>query len=184
MKTMTAKTYSLKLDGLSDKQLEVHYALYNGYVTNFNALMEQRASTQNAREHSELTRRIGFEFNGIKLHELYFENLGTGTTPGAMFSKAAIMSFGSFDEWKADFQKVLTMRGIGWGIVYYDKESDQMINTFVADHEIGHLASLKPILVIDVWEHAFTVDFAANERPKYLEVIWNNINWNIIEERV
>lgn len=184
MKAMTAKTYDLKVDGLSAEQIAVHMTLYNGYVTNFNALMEQRSKSSDAREHSELTRRVGFEFNGIKLHELYFENLGVGTEAGSKFNHAAVMTFGTFDDWKADFQKVTTMRGIGWGIVYYDKSNEMLINTFVGDHEVGHLASLNPVLVCDLWEHAFSVDFLPTERAKYLEVFWKNINWGAVEERL
>ena len=184
MNTIQARTFEFSVDGLSAKQLEVHMALYNGYVTNFNTLMPQRAEANDPRIHSELTRRIAFEYNGIRLHEKYFENLKSGTDVGAKFKHAAVMSFGSFDEWKADFQKVTTMRGVGWGIVYYDKVSESLINTFVADHEIGHLSTCEPVLVCDLWEHAFSVDFLPNERAKYLEVFWKNINWATVEERL
>jgi len=185
MKTLEVKKFEFNVDGISEKQLEVHQTLYAGYVKNFNELqLDRTANLANARLHSELTRRAAFEFNGIRLHELYFSNLKKGTSLGSKFTQAAVNTFGSFDDWKADFQKVTTMRGIGWGIVYYDKESQQLINTFVADHEIGHLTTCEPVLVCDLWEHAFSVDFLPTERAKYLEIFWNNINWDVVEERI
>lgn len=188
MKQIEPKTFELKVDGISKEQLDVHMTLYQGYVTNFNGLMQDRENylknPADSRAFSDLTRRIAFEYDGIRLHELYFNNLKSGAEAGAKFQNAAISSFGSFEEWKADFSKVLTIRGIGWGIVFFDKENNQLINTFVADHEIGHLATLNPVLVIDLWEHAFSVDFKPTEKAKYLEVIWKNIGWDAVEERM
>ncbi|MEI7604552.1 MAG: Fe-Mn family superoxide dismutase [bacterium] len=185
MKIIEPIEFQFDVDGISKKQLDVHMALYKGYVTNFNALLQDRIKyADDMRVLSELTRRLSFEYNGIRLHEKYFENLMRETSIGAKFKLAAISSFGSLEEWKNDFQKILLMRGIGWGIVYFDKKSNQLINTFVADHEIGHLTACEPILVCDLWEHAFSVDYLPNERIKYVEQLWSNINWDVVEERM
>ena len=113
--------------------------------------------------YSELTRRLGFEYNGMVLHEYYFENLkkggGTGDpTPTSQFAKAAEASFGSYDIWKADFVGIGKMRGVGWAICYENQTERAAFNHWITLHETGNVAGFIPILVMDVWEHAFLLD--------------------------
>jgi Fe-Mn family superoxide dismutase len=138
--------------------------------------------------YSELTRRLGFEYNGMVLHEYYFQNLerqGAGTaSSGSNFMRAAETSFGTYDLWKTDFVGVGKMRGVGWAICYQDPNMGTISNHWITLHEVGNVSGFVPILVMDVWEHAFILDYAPADRPKYIEAFFSNINWNAVENRV
>ena len=179
----------LGLVGISDKQIEQHLALYSGYVKNTNKLLEEIASLrgkegQNTLALSELTRRLGFEFNGMRLHELYFEQLTASDYAGSENLKGALTGqFGSFDAWTADFKQIAMMRGIGWALLMRDKLSGNLHNISVSDHENGHLAGADVIIALDIWEHAFTVDYLPTERAKYIEAFFQNMKWGVAENR-
>jgi Fe-Mn family superoxide dismutase len=137
---------------------------------------------------SELKRRFGFEYNGMVLHEYYFENMqkhGTGDPgTGSSFKSAAEASFGSYDVWKADFMATGRMRGVGWAAVYQDPSNGEISNHWINLHETGNVAGYKPILIMDVWEHAFIKDYAPVDRPKYIEAFFANINWDVVNSRL
>ena len=138
---------------------------------------------------AELTRRLGFEYNGMVLHEYYFDNLQSGGGTGdpvqtSQFAKAAETSFGSYDIWKADFVGIGKMRGVGWAICYQNPANGRLSNHWITLHETGNVAGFNPILVMDVWEHAFLLDYKPAERPKYIEAFFSNINWNAVEDRL
>jgi len=138
--------------------------------------------------YSELKRRLGFEYNGMVLHELYFENLATNRPedpgPDSPFTQAAQDSFGSFDLWKIDFMSVAKMRGVGWTIGYLDPDNGKLSNHWISLHENGNIAGFAPLLVLDVWEHAFILDFTASGRGKYIEAFFSNVDWETVEERL
>jgi len=195
---MTAYSYAAKdfnlsgLNGISDKTLEIHFALYKGYVNNTNTLNEQIAGLITDGKigtpaYAELNRRKGFEYNGMVLHEYYFGNMknggGDAPTTGKL-AEAITESFGSFDNWKTDFTKVGAMRGVGWAITYLDPTSGRLSNHWITLHEEGNPAGFKPVLVMDVWEHAFLLDYKPAERPKYIESFFTNIDWSAVEGRV
>jgi Fe-Mn family superoxide dismutase len=190
--TYTPKDFNLSgLNGISDKTLEIHFGLYKGYVTNTNTLNEHIAGLLNdgkggTPEYAELTRRLGFEYNGMRLHEFYFGNLkagGASLTTGSTLAQAIDTSFGSFDNWKNDFVKVGAMRGVGWAILYQDPFTGRLSNHWITLHEDGNPAGFQPILVMDVWEHAFLLDYKPAERPKYIEAFFSNIDWSAAEQR-
>lgn len=195
--TYTAKSFDLSdLTGISNETLAMHFKLYEGYVTNTNVLNQQIAdmigegnldATKMA-AFSELKRRFGFEYNGMVLHEYYFENMqkqGTGDpSTGDAFINAAEESFGSYDVWKADFVNTGKMRGVGWAAVYQDPSNGQISNHWINLHETGNVAGYKPILIMDVWEHAFIRDYAPADRPKYIEAFFSNINWDAVNGRL
>jgi superoxide dismutase, Fe-Mn family len=180
------------LNGISDEQIEQHLKLYAGYVTNTNTLNEQiaevlRAGDSATPRFAELTRRLGFEYNGMRLHEYYFGNLTGGAAPadeGSALGKAVADSFGDFNTWKSDFLAVGKMRGVGWAILAQDPFTGKLSNHWVTLHEEGNVAGFAPILVMDVWEHAFTVDYKPTERAKYIEAFWSNIDWAAVEGRL
>jgi Fe-Mn family superoxide dismutase len=197
--TRTYETKSFELSGLkgiSDKTLEMHFKLYDGYVKETNRLNEKiaemlkdgKVDQEEMPAYSELTRRLGFEYNGMVLHEYYFGNLRPKAEPepekSSRFRKAAADSFGGFDVWKADFVGVGKMRGVGWAICYEDAENGRLSNHWVTLHEVGNVAGFQPILVMDVWEHAFLLDYKPAERPKYIEAFFANVCWKTIEERL
>lgn len=176
------------LDGLSDKQIEVHLKLYAGYVKNVNAMQEKiedlkKDSEKNAIPLAEITRRFGFEFNGMRLHELYFEALGNVQSEGGELAKALAEQYGSLDAWREEFKAVGMMRGIGWALLTYDQKAQRFHNIWVSDHEVGHLGNLPILLAMDMWEHAFMVDYVPAEKKNYIEAFFKNLNWNTIEKR-
>jgi Fe-Mn family superoxide dismutase len=201
---MTIKHFTYKprifdlhgLQGISDQTLEQHFKLYEGYVKQTNVLNEQindmlkdgRIDQEEMPAYSELNRRLGFEYNGMVLHEFYFENLtrqgSDDPHSDSPFYQAAQNSFGSFDLWKTDFMSVAKMRGVGWAICYRDPVNGKLSNHWVSLHENGNIAGYAPILVLDVWEHAFILDFTASGRGKYIEAFFANVNWKAVEGRL
>ena len=189
-----AKEFNLAgLNGISDKTLELHFGLYKGYVTNTNTLNQQISDLLSSGQagspaFSEITRRLGFEYNGMRLHEYYFSNMtpsgNTNPATGSAIEQAIIDSFGSFDTWKTDFTKVGAMRGVGWAITYQDPFTKRLSNHWVTLHEDGNPAGFTPILVMDAWEHAFLLDYKPAERSKYIEAFFTNINWKAVEDRL
>jgi Fe-Mn family superoxide dismutase len=196
-KNYTPKEFNLSgLNGISDQTLEMHFKLYEGYVKETNKLTSKiseflsdgKVDQEEMPAYSELTRRLGFEYNGMVLHEYYFGNMkkeGSGD-PGkdAQFYKAAEASFGSYDIWKADFVSIGKMRGVGWAICYEDPTSGYLSNHWISLHEVGNVAGFNPVLVMDVWEHAFLLDYKPADRPKYIEAFFSNIDWKAVEERL
>ena len=192
-----AKQFNVSsLSGISDETLDMHFKLYEGYVTQTNLLTEKIAEIikdghidhEEMPAYSELTRRLGFEYNGMVLHEYYFGNMkmgGAGDPEGnSAFLKAAEQSFGSYAVWKTDFAGVGKMRGVGWAICNQNPANDRLSNHWISLHEIGNVAGFNPLLVMDVWEHAYLLDYKPAERPKYIEAFFSNIDWNSVEERM
>jgi Fe-Mn family superoxide dismutase len=185
------------LKGISDETLEMHFKLYEGYVKETNNLTERisefikdgNVDQEELPAYSELTRRLGFEYNGMVLHEYYFDNLIKGGGTGdpdrtSQFTKAAEASFGNYEIWKADFVGIGKMRGVGWAICYQNPSNGRLSNHWITLHETGNVAGFTPILVMDVWEHAFLLDYKPAERPKYIEAFFSNIAWNEVERRL
>ena len=191
------KEYDLSgLDGISDKTLELHFKLYEGYVKETNNLSERiakfledgKVDQDEMPAYSELTRRLGFEYNGMVLHEYYFGNMkrqGAGDpAKDTNFMKAAEASFGAYDIWKADFVGIGKMRGVGWAMCYQNPANGRLSNHWITLHETGNVAGFTPVLVMDVWEHAFLLDYMPAERPKYIEAFFSNIDWDAVEGRL
>src|SRR6185436_1128567 len=184
------------LNGISDKTLEMHFNLYEGYVKATNNheeriaefLADGKVDQDEMPLYSELKRRLGFEYNGMVLHEYYFENMnqGGGDDPASSsaFYRAAESSFGSYEVWKADFVGVGKMRGVGWAMCYEHPDSGRLSNHWISLHQIGEVAGLNPVLVMDVWEHAFLLDYKPADRPKYIEAFFSNIDWTAVERRL
>jgi Fe-Mn family superoxide dismutase len=184
------------LKGISDQTLEMHFKLYEGYVKETNNLEERiaeflkdgKVDQDEMPLYSELKRRLGFEFNGMVLHEYYFENLKkngeTDPARNSAFRTAAQSSFGSYETWKTDFVGVGKMRGVGWAICFEQPETGRLSNHWITLHQTGEVAGYNPVLVMDVWEHAFLLDYKPAERPKYIEAFFSNMNWNSVESRL
>ena len=190
--TYVAKDYSglVGMEGFSDTLLNNHFTLYQGYVTNTNKLMDALAAMlgdgkTGTPEYAELKRRMGFEFNGMRCHEYYFENLGgkTALDKSGKLGKKLAEDFGSYDNWEKDFRATGSMRGVGWTILYQDSTTGRLINQWITDHETGHPAGCAPILVMDVWEHAFMIDYGL-KRPDYIEAFLRNVDWGTVESRL
>ncbi len=188
----TAADFSklLGTKGFSDTLLNNHFTLYQGYVKNTNKLIETidglfKGGKADTPEYAELQRRFGFEWNGMRLHEFYFGNLGGdgASVTGGKLERKLVEACGSHQEWEKDFRATGAMRGVGWVVLYEDIQTGQVFNTWINLHETGHLAGCQPILVMDVWEHAFMVDYGL-KRADYIESFFKNINWAACESRL
>jgi Fe-Mn family superoxide dismutase len=188
----TAKDYTnlIGMEGFSETLLKNHFTLYQGYVTNTNKLLDSLAAMLKGGkvgtpEYSEMKRRVGFEFNGMRLHEYYFDNLGRERVldKSGKLGRKMVEDFGSYEEWERDFKAIGTMRGIGWAILYQDNATGRLLNQWINEHETGHLAGCIPLLVMDVFEHAFITDYGL-KRADYIEAFFKNINWGTVESRL
>ncbi|GFP28120.1 superoxide dismutase [Candidatus Hakubella thermalkaliphila] len=187
-----AKDYShlIGMEGFSETLLKNHFTLYEGYVANTNRLLDTlaemvREGKIGTPEYAELKRRTGFEFNGMRLHEYYFENLG-GKEPinrSGKLGNKLVEDFGSIENWEADFRSTGSMRGIGWAILYQDNLTGKLMNQWINEHETGHLAGCISILVMDVFEHAFMIDYGL-KRADYIAAFFKNIRWDVVEGRL
>ncbi|NCU41923.1 MAG: superoxide dismutase [Candidatus Moranbacteria bacterium] len=183
-----AKNYEhlLGLKGFSDGLLQNHFGLYEGYVKNTNLLLERLKSLSlGTPEYSETQRRFGWEWNGMRLHELYFGNLtkeSTGNIEEKLLEKIQ-KSFGSLEDFKKNFVGVGSMRGIGWVALVYDEKVDALFNVWINEHDGGHLVGLTPLLIMDVFEHAFILDYGM-KRLEYIESFMKAIDWEVVGKRL
>ena len=190
--TYSAKDYGrlLGMEGFSDILLKNHFTLYQGYVTNTNKLLETLGQMLNdgktgTPEYAELKRRFGWEFDGMRLHEYYFENLGGkgGLDQGSKLYRKVSEDFGSYENWEKDFKATGAMRGIGWVVLYQDIASGRLMDCWINEHDVGHPAGCAPILILDVFEHAFMIDYGLR-RADYINAFFKNIDWKAVEERL
>lgn len=184
------KTFDLQeLDGISKKTMDEHLGLYQGYVKNFNAiskkLIEYAEDTEkNAHALSELIRRRSFEFGGMRLHELYFPQFERGAKEldeNSAFAKQLKKEY--LEYFLPYFKAIALMRGPGWALLYWDPTAKQFLAGFTGEQHQGHFVSLPVILALDVWEHAFILDYGAQGKGKYIDAFFKNLNWSVIEER-
>ncbi len=177
----------LGIDGFSDELLKNHFKLYEGYVANVNKASDLINKVEiGTPEYSELKRRFGWEWNGMKLHELYFGNLKKDAIKiddGSELYKKISDEFGSYEKWEKDFKATGAMRGIGWAILAYDKNDGRLFNVWINEHDAGHLAGLIPLLVMDVFEHAFIKDYGL-VRADYIGAFMEAIDWSEVENRI
>lgn len=178
-----------KLKGISERNIDEHLKLYAGYVKNSNLIIEKIGEyatdlEKNAYVIGELQRRFGFEFNGMRNHEYYFKSLEGGAKSLREDSqfKMTLEKQVNFDKWLAGFKVIAMTRGVGWAILYFDKQTQQLMHTWVDEQHLGQLNGLDWILGIDMWEHAFVYDYPTSEKKKYVEAFFENLNWEVIEQ--
>jgi Fe-Mn family superoxide dismutase len=190
--TYAAKNYSklIGMPGFSEGLLKNHFTLYEGYVNNTNKLLEvanalAKEGKLGTPEYAEVKRRLGWEFNGMRLHEYYFENLGGNgqLDQDSRIARALVSQFGSVENWMKEFKTVGTIRGIGWVVLYQDLINGRLINFWINEHDVGHPAGCNPILVMDVFEHAFMLDYGL-KRADYIEAFFKNLNWPEVDKRL
>ncbi|MBE3110010.1 MAG: superoxide dismutase [Acidobacteria bacterium] len=188
----TAKDYSklIGMPGFSETLLKNHFTLYQGYVTNTNKVLDilglMAADGKTATpEYAELKRRLGWEFNGMRLHEYYFENLGgkAALDPEGKLARKFAEQFGDVESWEKDFRATGAMRGIGWVVLYEDPANGRLINFWVNEHDVSHPAGCQPLLIMDVFEHAFMIDYGL-KRADYVEAFFKNVDWAVVGSRL
>lgn len=175
------------MEGFSEGLLNNHFKLYQGYVSNTNKLVEQIAELPpdgTDPKFAELNRRLGFEWDGMRLHEYYFESLGGDgkMDKSSPLAKKIAEEFGSFDNWQKSFKAVGMIRGAGWAALYLDPNSNRLLNFWIGEHHVSHPANGRLLLIMDVWEHAFMLDYQLN-RKDYIEAFMRNVNWEAAEQR-
>lgn len=188
----TAKNFDhlLGTPGFSDTLLKNHFTLYEGYVKNTNTLLEKLKQLladekQGTPEYAELKRRFGWEFDGMRLHEFYFGNMVSGDSlldQGSPLRAQLAVQFGSFEMWEKDFRATSAMRGIGWAVLRYEPETGMLFNVWANEHDVGHLAGTKILLIMDVFEHAYVTDYGI-KRADYIEAFMKAIDWSVVEKR-
>lgn len=176
--------------GFSDQLLKNHFTLYQGYVTNTNKLADAlsamaREGKTGTPEYTELKRRFGWEFNGMRLHEYYFGNMTKNRrelNKSSELARKIIGEFGSYENWEKDFKATGAMRGIGWVALYYDKTAGRLFNAWINEHDVGHLSGSIPILIMDVFEHAYMIDYGL-KKADYIEAFFKAIDWDVVVKR-
>jgi len=172
--------------GLGDQLLKNHFTLYQGYVTNTNKVADvlsamAKDGKTSTPEYAELKRRFGWEFNGMRLHELYFGNMikdGKALDKKTNLYKKIVSEFGSYENWEKDFKATGAMRGIGWVILYYDNDKGRLFNTWINEHDVGHLCGGMPLIVMDVFEHAYMIEYGL-KKADYIEAFFKAIDWTV-----
>ncbi|MCH9613837.1 MAG: Superoxide dismutase [Fe] [Chlamydiia bacterium] len=174
-----------KVPGFSHELLEMHLTLYKGYVKNTNGLVEAlKQDDMGSINYMALKRRFGWEYDGMRLHELYFENLGGSgkLRKRSPLHRAIERDFGSYAKWEANFKGIGMMRGVGWVILYKEPIEGKLVNVWVEEHDIGLLAGGEPLLVMDVWEHAYITEYGL-KRKSYIDAFFQVIDFESVSLR-
>ncbi len=177
-----------ELKGISAKNIEEHLKLYAGYVKNANLIMERMAVLDTEKDAyivGELFRRFSFEYNGMRNHEVYFSSLSGGPktfNSESELGKRLLELFGTYEKFVKEFTGLALTRGVGWAILWYDKQDDKILASWVDEQHLGQLNGCKMILALDMWEHAYVYDYSTSEKKKYIEAYFENLNWSVIEE--
>lgn len=191
MRKFEEKKFNIgELKGISAKNIEEHLKLYAGYVKHANLILEKidelaKDAELNAYALGEVQRRFGFEYNGMRNHEVYFESLSGETETlkdDSKLKKAIMEEWGSFDLWLNRFKAIALTRGIGWAMLYYDRKEERLLVTWVDEQHLGQLQDCALVLGIDMWEHAFVYDYPTSEKKKYIEAFFENLNLEVIEQ--
>ncbi len=179
------------LDGISTETIEEHIGLYNGYVKHVNLIAEKIAAYNHDPENnsyaiSEMQRRLGFEFGGMRNHEYYFTQLegGAKALPEGKLRELIERQWGNLESWKARFEKIAMTRGVGWAMLYHDPHTDQLVVTWVDEQHIGQLADLDIVLALDMWEHSYMRDYVPSKKKEYIDAFFRNLNWEVVASRV
>jgi superoxide dismutase, Fe-Mn family len=190
MSKFIAKQFTIRpLQGLSETTIAEHIKLYEGYVKHSNLILDKieslKSNPDSAYELTEARRRFGFEFDGMRNHELYFgalEGEAEALLSDSKLNQQIIKDFGSFDAWLTDFKTLAKTRGIGWTILYYDKTTRTLLNSWVDEQHLGHLVGLTPIIALDMWEHSFVADYLPSGKAQYIDDYLSQINWTFVSD--
>lgn len=179
-----------KLTGLSERLIRSHWENnYGGSVKALAATKKHLAEAQSNKDlppflYNELKREQLLRTGSVVLHELYFDNLGGNGRAGAAERKALADAFGSFDAWEAEFRRIgLGLGGgSGWVVLGWNRHTRQLENYWMADHAHGPAAT-QPLLVMDMYEHSYQMDFGA-AAARYVDAFFANIQWDVVARRI
>ena len=184
-----AKTFDIpELDGISKESIDLHLGLYAGYVKHVNLIREQMLNTdeEHGYARAEMQRRLGFEFGGMKNHEYYFSQFegGASKLPDGKLKDMIESQWGSFETWKERYTTIAKTRGVGWAMLYIDRESDQLVQTWVDEQHQGQLGDVDIVLALDMWEHSYMRDYLPSDKGGYIEAFFKNLNWETVAGRI
>lgn len=185
MKCQEQKFNIPKLEGISEKTITEHLKLYAGYVKHLNLIHEIVENVENPEfARREAYRRQGFEFGGMRNHEYYFSLLSDGPkalNPDSALAKKITEQMGSIENFLEAFKKLTATRGPGWAMLGYDNHTKNLIQYWVDEQHMGHLPGVAPIIALDLWEHAFYLDYITSDKSKYVDAFFANLNWSVAE---
>ena len=180
-----------ELDGISRETIDEHLGLYQGYVKHVNLIRERmdaysQEPDENAYAVSEMQRRLGFEFGGMRNHEYYFSQFEGGgkDMPDGVLKDKLNEQWGSFDAWRERFTRIAKTRGVGWAMLYFDPHTDQLVQTWVDEQQLGQLADLDIVLGLDMWEHSYMLDYPPSKKGEYIDAFFKNVNWEVVNSRL
>lgn len=180
-----------EIEGISTDTMQNHLGLYAGYVKSVNLIREKIESYSSDRENnayaiSEMQRRLGFEFGGMRNHEYYFSQFegGAKALPDGALKEKIESGWGSFEAWEASFRTIAKTRGVGWAMLYHDPHTDQLVQTWIDEQHIGQLVDVDIVLALDMWEHAYMRDYVSSDKGKYVDAFFTNLNWEVVSERL
>jgi superoxide dismutase, Fe-Mn family len=188
----TPKTFNIpELDGISRQTIDEHIGLYNGYVKHANLIREKIAAYSSDPDNNtyaigEMQRRYGFEFGGMRNHEYYFTQFegGAKALPEGKLKDMIIGQWGSIEAWMERFTKVALTRGVGWAMLYIDRQTNQLVETWVDEQHLGQLADLDIVLALDMWEHSYMMDVPPSRKKEYVDAFFRNLNWEVVNGRI
>lgn len=188
----TPKTFNVPdLEGISSQTIEEHIGLYNGYVKHANLIQEKikeysQDPDSNSYAISEMQRRLGFEFGGMRNHEYYFTQFEEGAKPlpDGRLKEMMEEQWGNFSDWQTRFEKIALTRGVGWAMLYIDRQTDQLVQTWVDEQHLGQLADLDIVLALDMWEHSYCMDYPPSRKKEYVAAFFANLNWEVVANRI
>lgn len=180
-----------ELDGISKESIDLHLGLYAGYVKHVNLIRERISAYENDMDSNayaiaEMQRRLGFEFGGMRNHEYYFSQLegGASELPDGNLKNMIIEQWGSYDAWLERFKTIAKTRGVGWAMLYFDKQTNQLVQTWADEQHLGQLADLQIVLALDMWEHSYMRDYLPSDKGGYIDAFFKNLNWEVVAARV
>lgn len=182
-----AKKFNIPpLEGISNRSIEEHLKLYEGYVKHVNHIRTQMDNVSDAYARNEMMRRLGFEFGGMRNHEYYFEQFESGASalPEGVLKSMIETQWGSIEKFVEHFKSVATTRGVGWAMLYTDRKTNQLVTAWVDEQHFGQLADLDIVLGLDMWEHSYMLDYPPSEKTKYIDAFFQNLNWETVAKRI
>jgi superoxide dismutase, Fe-Mn family len=177
------------VQGLSKKAIDLHLGLYKTYVEQLNKLLEQspeRSAGASPLALDGYNRRFAFEYNGVALHELFFEQLaGKHRQPRSdgEFLEALHESYGDFAGWKSSIEALAKTRGVGWVLTLRERGAERLHNCWIDLHQLSLPANCEIVFALDLWEHAYMIDFTAAQRADYVKIILENVDWPVLDQR-
>jgi Fe-Mn family superoxide dismutase len=188
----TPKTFTVpELEGISKQSIDEHIGLYNGYVKHANLIREKIDAYSNDPDNNtyaigEMQRRFGFEFGGMRNHEYYFTQFESGAKPlpEGTLKNMFVAQWGSIDAFMERFMKIAMTRGVGWAMLYIDRQNNMLVETWVDEQHLGQLADLDIVLALDMWEHSYMLDYPPSQKKSYVEAFFKNVNWEVVDGRI